>query len=343
MVEVDGPVLHLHHRVLRVVEVGGLVQHLPDAADAGHGHGDHDHHHGQHHQAHEQGHDVAVQAGQVGGGQGAVHHDEVGAQPGHHDDAEVHGDHHGRAVEGQQALGLDRQVVQIPGGLGEFLVLKALPDEGLHHPDGGYVLLNAGVQVVVLAEHLAEDAQGDHHDGADDHHQEGQGDEEGEAQLHVDVHAHGEAEDQGQGRAHRDADDHHKGLLHIGDVGGHAGDQAGHAELVDVGKGKGLNVGVNGLPQVGGQAGGGAGGKAAGGGAEDQAEQGHDHQNGAVAVHRGQVAGLQALSDQPGGDKGQQDLHDDLQRGQTHAQEGVLLVDSQLLQHSFHDLDTSLL
>ena len=41
------------------------------------------------------------------------------------------------------------------------------------------------------------------------------------------------------------------------------------AELVDVGKGKGLNVGVNGLPQVGGQAGGGAGGKAAGGGAED--------------------------------------------------------------------------
>ena len=95
------------------MEVGDLAQHLADPAHTGQGHGDHHHHHGQHHQAHEQGHDVAEQAGEIAGGQRTVHHDELGAQPGHHDDAEVHGDHHRRVVEGQQALGLDEQVVQL--------------------------------------------------------------------------------------------------------------------------------------------------------------------------------------------------------------------------------------
>ena len=236
MVKVDGAVLHFHHRVLRVVKVRGLLQHLPDSADTGHGHGDHHHHHGEHHQAHKQRHDIAVQAGQVGGTQSAVHHNEVGAQPGHHDNAEIDRDHHGRAVEGQQALGLDRQIIEAFRRLCELAVLIALPHKGLDHPDGGHVLLHAGVQIVVLPEHLVENPQGDHHDGADHRHQEAQCNQEGEAQLHIDVHTHAEAENQCQGGTHRDTNHHHKGLLHVGDVGGHTGDQSGHAEFINIGK-----------------------------------------------------------------------------------------------------------
>ena len=43
----------------------------------------------------------------------------------------------------------------------ELLVLILLPDEGLHHPDGGDVLLDAGVEVVVLGKDLLEQGQGD--------------------------------------------------------------------------------------------------------------------------------------------------------------------------------------
>ena len=45
------------------------------------------------------------------------------------------------------------------------------------------------------------------------------------------------------------------GVLHIGHVGGHPGDQAGGAVLVDVGKGEGLYIFIYSFPQVAGQAG----------------------------------------------------------------------------------------
>src|SRR5699024_3540091 len=93
VVEIDAAVRHLHDRLLRIVQVGGLVEYFADTADARHGHADHDHNHGQHHQAHQQTHDVAEQAGQVASGQTAAHN-KLRAQPGNRDDTEIHGDHH---------------------------------------------------------------------------------------------------------------------------------------------------------------------------------------------------------------------------------------------------------
>ena len=52
VVEIDAAVRHLHDRLLRIVQVGGLVEYFADTADARHGHADHDHNHGQHHQGH---------------------------------------------------------------------------------------------------------------------------------------------------------------------------------------------------------------------------------------------------------------------------------------------------
>ena len=212
-----------------------------------------------------------------------------------------------------------------------------LPDEGLHHADGGDVLLNAGVQVIVAPEDLVEDFHGDHHDGPQHHDQEHHSDQEGEAQLGADDKAHDVAEDQHQRGTHRDADDHHEGILHVGDVGGHTGDQAGYAELVDVGEGKGLDVVVDGLPQVGRQAGGGAGREFAGRRAEGQAQQSQNHHYDSVTVNHRQIGLLQAPVNDDRGDKGQQDLHDDFQGAKPDAQECVPLEAPKLMQYSPHD------
>ena len=155
MVKVDGTVGHFSHRILGGCKVGLLGEHLADTAYAGHGHGYHNHHHGQHHKPHEQGHDIAEKTGEFTGAH-ISGHDELGAQPGGAEDAEIHGDHHCGVIEGQQAFRLYEHFPQCGRGLGEFLRLVVLPDEGLYHPYAGNVLLDAGVQVVIFVKDLIE-------------------------------------------------------------------------------------------------------------------------------------------------------------------------------------------
>lgn len=97
-----------------------------------------------------------------------------------------------------------------------------------HYTDSGDVLLNAGVQIIVAPENLVEDFHGHHHDSPQHHNQKDHRDKEGEAQLGADDEAHDVAENQHQRGPHRDADDHHEGVLHVCDIGGHTGDQAGY-------------------------------------------------------------------------------------------------------------------
>ena len=335
IVKVDAAVRHFHDGLLRLGQVCSLREHFPDTPDTGHGHADHHHHHGQHHQAHEQGHDVAEQAGEVAGGH-IPGHNELRAQPRGGENAEVHRQHHGGVVEGQQALGLDEHLIQVAGGLGELAVLVALPHEGLHHTDGGDVLLDAGVEVVVLLEHPVEDVQSHHHDGTQHYHQEHHRKKEHLAGGGTDEQAHGEAEHKQHGGPHRHTNHHHKGVLHVGDVGGHAGDQSGDAELVDVGKGKGLNARIDGLSEIGGQSGGRAGGVLTSQSAKQQAHQSQHHHDDTVAVHHWQIGLLQPLIHEPCRDEGQEDLHQNLQRSQANTQEGILAVLPELLQNFFH-------
>ena len=66
-------------------------------------------------------------------------------------------------------------------------------------------------------------------------------------------------------------------------------------------------------------------------------ERQHDHQH-AVAVHRTQVGGLQAFIDDAGCDKGQKDLHHNLQRGEPDAGPGSALILFELMQYGLHFL-----
>ena len=123
-----------------------------------------------------------------------------------------------------------------------------LPDKCLYHPDGGDIFLYAGVQVIVPAEHFPENLKRYYHDSSDHDHQEDHRDQEHSAQVGADDQAHGETEDQVQRRPHRHTDHHHKRVLHVGNICGHTGHQTWHAEFVNIGKGKGLDIGVDGLP-----------------------------------------------------------------------------------------------
>ena len=254
VVEVYAAVGDLGNGLGGVAQVGLLIEHLADTADAGHGHAYHDYDHGEHHEAHEQAHDIAEKTGEVAGGHVAGHY-VVGAEPGDHDDAEVDGDHHRGVVEGEQALGLDEHLVERLGGLGELAALVVLTHEGLDHADGGDVLLHAGVQVVVLAEDLIEYLHRHDHYDAEYDGEEHHGYEEGEAQAGADDEAHGIAEYEHERGADGYADEHHERVLYIRDICGHPGDEAGNAELVDVGEREGLYVAVYRLAQVGGEAG----------------------------------------------------------------------------------------
>ena len=114
-----------------------------------------------------------------------------------------------------------------PGGV-------LLPDVAFHHPHGLDVLLDRVVEGVVLAEHPAENGGGlaDYQSQTDA--QQGNRHQEDHGQAAAHGKAHDEGEDQHQWAADGHADDHHKGHLHVDDIGGHSGHQAGDRELVDV-------------------------------------------------------------------------------------------------------------
>jgi len=145
-------------------------------------------------------------------------------------------------VEAQTALCVDELLIQTLAGFGVLLVLEALADEALDHADGGDVLLHGGVQVVVILENTVKDFEGGDHDACQHGQQEGDGCHEDEGQRAADAECHDECEHQMDRGAHTHALHHLEGVLQVGHVGGHTGDEAGGGEFVDVGEGVVLDV-----------------------------------------------------------------------------------------------------
>ena len=319
VLKINGAVGHFHHGVLAVGEVGILAEHLADTAGAGHAHGDHDEHHGHHHQAHQDVHAVGEQAHQLAGGEGAAD-DQVGALPADEQDAGVDGQLHQGHHQHHAALGLHKQVVQVAGGRLELGVLKLFAHIGLHHADGGDVFLHAGVQVVVLLEHLGEDLHGAAHDEHQTHGQEQQRPHVDHGHLAVDLEGHEDGADQRDGGAEAHAQNHLVGVLDVGHVGGQTGDQTGGAEVVDVGEAEGLNVLKHTLAQVAGKAGGGLCTPDGAQRAEQQAQQrngGHGqahHHNVLQAAHGDAL--IHQGGDHQGNDHLAHHLNDHAQRGE---------------------------
>lgn len=196
--------------------------------------------------------------------------------------------HHSGVIEGQQSFRFDEQAVKVGGGRLKLFVFMLFPHEGLDDPDGGNVFLHTGVEVVIAAEDFVENLHGDDHDAAEDCDEEDDSNQEHQAQLGTDDQAHDVAEDKSQRGTDCYPNDHHEGILHIGDICGHPGHQTRDAELINVGKGEGLNIAIDGLPQVGCQSGGSSGCGFTGQSGEYQSQESHYYHQSAITVNRWQ-------------------------------------------------------
>ena len=278
--EADLAVGHLGQPVGGGGQDGTVDDDLGDAVGGLRRHGDHDEDEGEHHHRGEDLHAVGHQRGELSSRQlrGAAVHDHPGAQVVDEHERRVDEEDHDRTVEREDLLGAGEVPAHLLGGGPELRLLMVLRDEGLHDPDRGEVLLHGIVQGVVLLEYPAEDRE---HvgDQADERAAEQrQHDDEDERQPRVDHQGHDDREDDHEGHAHGDADDYLVRVLNVRDVGGHAGDQRGRREAVDVREGELLDPEEQVLAQVAGQAGGGGGGAHAGHDAARQRDHRHDDQ-----------------------------------------------------------------
>ena len=326
MLKVDGAVGDLRARVFRRGDVGLLIEHLLDALHRGGGLGDHDEHHGEHHQAHQDVHDVGKQARQLARGQPGAPDDHLRAEPADEQDAGIDAAHHDRVAQGHDALGGDGVVVEVVGGMFEFVVLVLLAHERLDHADGADVLLDDGVDDVVLAEHLPEVAHGLRDEHEQHHAKHRHDDQKDHGELRVDGKRHEQRDDERHGGAGEHHEHHLEGVLHVAHVGGHAGDQAGGGEAVDVGERERLDVFEHVLAQVAGEARARAGAVLPGLDAADSRQQRHDQHLRADDRDAAHVAHGDALVDDGGGLVGDQDFQDDAQDGEQRGEQRVLFV-----------------
>ena len=145
-------------------------------------------------------------------------------------------------------------MIEALGSLREFHVLKVFTHERLDHADGLDVLLHALVQLVVLHEHLLEQAGYPRDDVVERETEYQHRHNEYDRQAGIDDQAHDDAKQQPEGSAHGNAQQLRVGILQVVDIGGHTGDETSSGVLVDVGKGEPLNVAVHGHTQVGSKA-----------------------------------------------------------------------------------------
>ena len=305
VIEVDGAVGDLVHGLGRVGDRGLGGQHLGNAVRRLVSHGHHDKDHRQLHQAHQNLEAVGKDGGELAHvEQGALaRDDELGAQVDDDDERAVDADVHHGVVEGEQLLGAGEVHLDVARGGGELLLLVVLAHVALDHAHAGDVFLDGLVERIVLVEHAGKDRAHliDDEEQAKAQQRNNDQVDHGDAAAHG--VGHGKGKDQHQRRAHGDADEHHKGLLHVVDVGGEAGDERGARELVDVGKAERLDLVEQVAAQVLGKA---AAGMAAGdarGGAKGERRQRDEHQKAGGGQHLGYGGAVLDGVDHVGGDK----------------------------------------
>ena len=250
MVKVDAAVLHGGVRFGAVVGDGRLlVQNLHDPLGAGDGPGHHHEHHGNHHQGHQDLGDIGEEGGQIAHRQrpGVDH---FAAEPHDGDDGAVNHQHHHRHIDDHHAEGPHGAFFQIAVALGELLLLMVLPDEGLHHPDAGEVLLHHKVQGVRPLLEGPEQRPRFGEDQDDDDQQQGDHHQKYVAQVTAQPDGQHQCRHQHHRGPYQQPHPHHQRHLHIVDVIGQPGHKGRGRELLDVGKGKILNVFIFCPPQL---------------------------------------------------------------------------------------------
>ena len=331
VVEFDGAVGHVSHRLCRVLHRAFLLQHLADTLGRSLRNNHHDEDHGQHHHGHKDLHGVGDQCGQVAGGQAhggvvAGGDDLLRAHPCDEDHRTVDADHHQRAVEAHDALSLGEVLEDALGDAAELGDLEGFAVIGLDHADALQVLVDHVVQRIVGVKHALEhrmhehgqtaQADGQNRDAGQEHHGNRRGDTERE-QPGYDHHNRG---------THAQTNDHHVGVLQVRHVGGQSGHDRTGGEPVDVGEAEALHLLELVLAQVLGEARAGHGRVLSGQEAGTQRNHRAHQQNHAELDGGRHAATGDTLIDQRSHDGRDQDLQDAFDRHEHRSQDAGFLV-----------------
>ena len=314
VVKVDGAVGNLEHGFGGIGDRGLGGQHLGNAVRRFVGHGHHDKDHRQLHQAHEDREAIGKDRGELAHVEqrALARDDELGSQVDDDDKCAVDADVHHGVVKGEQLLGAGEVHLDVARGGGELLLLKVFAHVALNHAHAGDVFLDGLVKGIVLVEHAREDGAHLKDDKEQSKAQQRNDDQVDHGNAATHDKRHGKGEDQDQRRAHGDTDNHHKGLLHVVDVGGQARDERGARELIDVGKAERLDLVEQVVTQVLGEAAARMAAGDAGGGTKSKRRQRDEHQKARGGKHLGYGGAVFDGVDQVGGDKWNQHLAEHL-------------------------------
>ena len=319
----DGPV---------VGDGGAFLQHLPDAAGTGHGPGHHHEDHGYHHQGNHDLGDVGEEGDELSGLQGPGK-DHLAAEPHDGDDGAVDDQHHDGHIDDHHAEGPLGVVLQVQVALGELLPLVVLPDEGLHHPDAGQVLLDHQVQRVGPLLHGAEQGAGLGEDQRHGHRQQRQRHQKDIAELTADADGEKQGAHQHHRGPHQQPHTEHQRHLQVVDVVGQARHQRGGGKFLDIGKGVFLDVVILRRAETRAEAHARRGGAGGGSQAEGQGHHGHHHHQNALAQDVALVPGGDAHIHNVAHHQRDQQLKDRLRRTAPDAQGNPAGVRPHIFRH----------
>ena len=175
----------------------------------------------------------------------------------------------GDAAHGKLHSGEHRGALAELFGFGVFLA------EGAQHAHAVQVFARGGGDAVQLALHAAIHRDRRQHDREDDNAEHGDHAGEDQRAVKVDGEGHDHRAEDDEWRAHQQAQAHVDAGLNLIHVAGHAGDQRGCAQRVDLRIGERLDMRHQHMAQAGGEADGGLGGKIL---RRDRADQAHEAQ-----------------------------------------------------------------
>ena len=296
-----------------------------DAVGAGLGPGELQQGHGHHHHAHQDLEDIVdegLEAAQVK----LRPHDHPAAEVEYRHRGPVHGQHHHRQdgddPQSHRQGGLHQLVV----GFFELFPLEVLPDEGLDHPDGHQVLLEGVVQVVDALLHGLKEFGTQLHQNPDDDHHNRDDHRQHQGQPGVERDADGQGGNEHHRGPHQHPQPHGQHHGHGVHVVGHAGDEGGGGEAVDVRKRELLHLVKQALPQVGAEALAGDGGVFGRAHAAGHGDQGQRQHGGAQDKDRGLISGGNGGVHNLRHDQREQQFADDLQNDQDGGENCLPLV-----------------
>ena len=322
--ELDVTRRHFIDRIDRISQITFFIQHFADPSGTGNTHTHHDKDHGYHHQAHQNIHAVSHQTHQLARRQFTLY-DHLRSHPADQQDAGVDRKLHDRHIQDDVLLRLNEDIVDGLAGPLQLGSLVLFPHVSLHHTDGADILLHGSIQLVVFRKSHLEIFHRSPYNKEENDRQQHKRYQINRGQPGIDQISHGHGADHADRCPETDAQEHLICHLDIRHVRSHPGDQPRRAELIQIGKGKCLDILEHRLPQIACKPGGSPGSELTSHDTGKKAAQRRPHHKSAYIINVAHIPCLHAVVYDRSHHKRDQHLKNNLQDHKNRRQNGCFL------------------